>query len=62
MSKKSFRNTGKQVTPGEQGVVVSWKDLVDPKDRRHVKPDIDNMKPFDRAKQQAPGADDEGKT
>ena len=64
MSKKRFRNAGKQVTPGEKSVVVSWKDLVNPKDKGNVRPDdIANLKPFDRANQQAPGsAEDEGKT
>ena len=44
----------------EGGITFTWKDLVDPKDRRYVKPDVDNMKPFDRAKQQAPQDGDEG--
>ena len=47
------KDKGDKVKPGEE-FIVTWKDLVDPKDKEHVSPDIDSMQPVDWDSEQAP--------
>ena len=39
---------GTQCDKNEKSVTISWRDLIAPKDRKHVSPNIDTMEPINK--------------